>query len=94
MMLKILTFRLYSQNHDHKNKIFLMQIFLIYTLKLGQLKSPLIPHHIALVLANVILTEFEKVVVTPFMESGILNFYYGYVDDTSVLVKEIRLKKF
>ena len=39
-------------------------------------------------LANIILTEFEKAVVTPLIESGILKFYCRYVDDTLVLVKE------
>ena len=41
-----------------------------------------------LVPENIILTKFEKVVVTPLMESGILKFYCRYVDDTLVLVKE------
>ena len=48
---------------------------------------------IAPVLANIILTEFEKVVVTPLMESGILKFYCRYVDDTLVLVKEDQIDK-
>ena len=43
---------------------------------------------LAPVLANIILTEFEKVVVTPVMVSGILKFYCRFVDDTLVLVKE------
>ena len=42
-------------------------------------------YSLAPVIANNILTEFEKVVVTSVMESGILKFY---VDDTLVLVKE------
>ena len=35
---------------------------------------------LAPVLANIILTESEKLVVTPFLESGILKFYCRYVD--------------
>ena len=48
---------------------------------------------LAPVLANIILTEFEKVVVTPLMKSGILKFYCRYVDDTLVLVKEGQIDK-
>ena len=48
---------------------------------------------LAQVLANIILTEFEKVVVTPLMKSGILKFYCRYVDDTLVLVKEDQIDK-
>ena len=40
------------------------------------------------VLACIILTGFEKVVVMPLMESGILKFYCRYVNDTLVLIKE------
>ena len=47
---------------------------------------------LAPVLAN-ILTEFEKVVVTPLMECEILKFYCRYVDDTLVLVKEGQIDK-
>ena len=36
---------------------------------------------------NIILTEFEKVVVTPLMESGISKFYCKYVNNALVLVK-------
>ena len=45
------------------------------------------------VLANIILTEFEKVVVMPLMESGNLKFYGRYVDDTLVLIKEDQIDK-
>ena len=48
---------------------------------------------LAPVLANMILTEFEKVVVTPPMESGILKLYCRYVDHTLVLVKEDQIDK-
>ena len=43
---------------------------------------------LAPVLENIILIEFEKVVVTSLMKSGILKFYCRYVDDTLVLVQE------
>ena len=42
---------------------------------------------VAPVLANIFLTEFEKVIVTPLMDN-LLKFYCRYVDDTLVLVKE------
>ena len=45
------------------------------------------------VLENIILTEFEKVVVTPLVESGILKFYCKCVNDTLVLVKENQIDK-
>ena len=48
---------------------------------------------LAPVLANIILTEFEKVVVMPLMESEILKFYCRYVDDTLILVKEGQIDK-
>ena len=42
---------------------------------------------LAPVLANIFLTEFEKVIVMPLMDN-LLKFYCRYVDDTLVLVKE------
>ena len=48
---------------------------------------------LAPVLANIILTEFEKVVVTSLMKNGILKFCCRYVDDTLVLVKEDQIDK-
>ena len=39
------------------------------------------------VLANIILTELEKVKVQPLIDSGLLKFYIRYVDDTLVLIK-------
>ena len=42
---------------------------------------------LAPVLANIILTEFEKIVVDDLVNSGILKFYRRYVDDTLVLMK-------
>ena len=47
---------------------------------------------LAPVLANIILTEFEKVVM-PLMESGFLKFYCRYVDDRLVLVKKDQIDK-
>ena len=44
------------------------------------------------VLVNIILAEFEKVVM-PLMKSGILKFYCRYVDDTLRLVKEDQIGK-
>ena len=44
--------------------------------------SPLGP-----VLASIIISEFEKVVVLDLLKSDILKFYRRYVDDTLVLVK-------
>ena len=46
------------------------------------------------VLANIILTEFEKVVLTPRMESGILKLYCRYLDDTTVLFREGQICKY
>ena len=45
------------------------------------------------VLANIILTEFEKVPVTPLMKDRTLKFYCRYVDDTLVFVKEDQIDK-
>ena len=39
------------------------------------------------VLANIILTEFEQVIINPLINSGIVKFYCRYVDDTLLLVK-------
>ena len=48
---------------------------------------------LAPLLPNIILTEFEKVFVTPVMDSGILKFYCRYADDTLVLVEEDQIDK-
>ena len=48
---------------------------------------------LAPVLANIILTEFGKVVVTPLMKNGTLKFYCRYVEDTLVFVKEDQIEK-
>ena len=42
---------------------------------------------LARVLANVILTEFEKAIVNYVIKTGIITFYRRYVDDTLVLIK-------
>ena len=39
------------------------------------------------VLANIILTEFEKAIVDDLIKTGIIAFYRRYVDDTLVLIK-------
>lgn len=39
------------------------------------------------VLANIILTEFERVIVSDLVQSGIFKVYRRYVDDTLVLMK-------
>ena len=38
-------------------------------------------------LANIILTEFEKAIVNDLTKTGIITFYRQYVDDTPVLIK-------
>ena len=47
--------------------------------------SPLGP-----VLANIILIEFENVIVKPLIETCALKFYCRYVDDTLVMIKKIK----
>ena len=42
---------------------------------------------LAPVLVNIILTEFEKVIVNDLINTGIIAFYRRYVDDTLVLIK-------
>ena len=39
------------------------------------------------VLANIIMTEFEKVVVENLIKTGIVKFYARYVDDTLLVIK-------
>lgn len=39
------------------------------------------------VLANIIMTELENVVIQPLIDQGIIQFYCRYVDDTLLLVK-------
>ena len=39
------------------------------------------------VLANIILTEFEKLIVFDLVDSGLIKFYRRCVDDTLILVK-------
>ena len=39
------------------------------------------------VMANIIPTEFERIIINPLINSGIIKFYCRYVDDTLLLVK-------
>ena len=39
------------------------------------------------VLANIILTEFERIIINPLISNGIIKFYCRYVDDTLLLIK-------
>ena len=39
------------------------------------------------VLANIIMTECEKVIVDKLIEDGIIKFYVRYVDDTLLVIK-------
>ena len=39
------------------------------------------------VLANILLTEFEKLIISNLVNSGLIKFYRRHVDDTLVLVK-------
>ena len=38
------------------------------------------------VLANIILSEFEKLIVSDLIKSGVIRFYRRYVDDSLVLI--------
>ena len=40
------------------------------------------------VLANIILTKFENVIVKPLIETSVLKFYCRYIDDTLLLIKK------
>ena len=40
------------------------------------------------VLANIIMTELERLILPKLIESNIIKFYIRYVDDTLVLIKE------
>ena len=44
------------------------------------------------VLANIILTEFENVIVKPLIETSVLNCYCRYVDGTLVLMKKDKIQ--
>ena len=39
------------------------------------------------VLANIIVSQFEKLIVSELIKSGVITFYRRYVDDTLVLIK-------
>ena len=40
------------------------------------------------VMANIILTVFERILISLLINSGIIKFYCRYVDDTLLLVKQ------
>ena len=40
------------------------------------------------VLANIIMTEFEKVIIDKFIQNGTIQFYMRFVDDTLLLIKK------
>ena len=42
------------------------------------------------VLASIILTEFENVIVKPLIETGVLKFYCRYVDETQDKIDQER----
>ena len=42
---------------------------------------------IGLALANVIMTEFERLVVDKLIKDGLIKFYFRYVDDNLILAK-------
>ena len=39
------------------------------------------------ILANIILTEFENIIVSDLINTGVIKFYHRYVDDTLVLIR-------
>ena len=49
--------------------------------------SPLGP-----VLANILMTEFENIVIKKFVDDGTIKFYGRYVDDTLILMKPTDIK--
>ena len=44
------------------------------------------------VLANIILTQFENVIVKPLIETSVLTFYCRYVDGTLVMIKKDKIQ--
>ena len=40
------------------------------------------------VLANIVMTELEKIVISDLINSGLIKFYIRYIDDTLLLAKE------
>ena len=45
------------------------------------------------VLANIIMTELEDVVIKPLIANGIIKFYTRFVDDTLLLIKPDNVKE-
>ena len=39
------------------------------------------------VLANIIVTKFEGVIIKPLIADGTIKFYSGFVDETSLVIK-------
>ena len=51
------------------------------------MRSTLVP-----VLANITMTELEKIVVSDLINSGLIKFYIRYVDDTQLTILYNNLK--
>ena len=51
------------------------------------MRSSLVP-----VLANITMTELEKIVVSDLINSGLIKFYIRYVDDTQLTILYNNLK--
>ena len=45
------------------------------------------------VLANIIMTEVEKLVINSLVDEGIIKFYMRYVDDTLLLVRDEHVER-
>ena len=52
----------------------------------------LMGYSLVLILANIILTEFENVIVKSLNETGVLKFQCRYVDGTLVMIKEDKIQ--
>ena len=46
------------------------------------------------VLADIVLTEFENVIVKPLIETTVLKFYCRYADDALVMIKKDKIQHF
>ena len=44
-------------------------------------------------MANIIMTELERIIVDNLMADGVIKFYMRYVDDTLVLIKPEDIQK-
>ena len=45
-------------------------------------------------MANIIMTELERIIFDYLMADGVIKFYMRYVDDTLVLIKPETYRKF